>query len=76
MPGHVRVFIATSLDGFIAGPDDAGLIDELIITVVPVILGAGASLFAGIEQRRELVLVSSETLDQGLVQLRYRLDAP
>jgi len=50
---------------------DAGLIDELTVTVVPVILGAGAPLFAGARHRRSLELVDSKAFDGGLVQLRY-----
>jgi dihydrofolate reductase len=62
------------LDGgtLIRQASDAGLIDELIITVVPVILGAGTPLFAGVEQRRRFELLGSETLGDDLVQLRYR----
>ncbi|PRQ03823.1 dihydrofolate reductase family protein [Enhygromyxa salina] len=51
---------------------DAGLVDELIVSVVPVILGAGAPLFAGVERRQPLTLESSAVLEDGLVQLRYR----
>jgi len=50
---------------------DADLIDELTVTVVPVILGAGAPLFAGAKQRRSLELVESKAFASGLVQLRY-----
>lgn len=50
---------------------DEGLIDELTVTVVPVILGAGAPLFAGAKHRRSLELVGSKAFESGLVQLRY-----
>jgi len=50
---------------------DAGLVDELIVTVIPVVLGAGAPLFAGVATRRPLELRSSTTFAGGLVQLHY-----
>jgi dihydrofolate reductase len=62
------------LDGgnLIRQASDAGLIDELIVTIVPVILGAGSPLFAGSEHRRKLELLGTEAFRNGLVQLRYR----
>lgn len=51
---------------------DAGLIDELTVTVVPVVLGAGHPLFAGAATRRRLELVDARPFPSGLVQLRYR----
>jgi dihydrofolate reductase len=50
---------------------DAGLVDALIITVIPVILGAGVPLLAGTAFRRTLELQQSEGYGDGLVQLRY-----
>jgi dihydrofolate reductase len=62
------------LDGgtLIRQASDAGLIDEMTISLVPVILGAGTPLFAGVERSRQFELVSSEAFGDGLVQLRYR----
>ena len=50
---------------------DAGLIDELVVTIIPIILGAGTPLFAGSARRHELELVHSEAYENGFVQVRY-----
>jgi dihydrofolate reductase len=48
------------------------LIDELIISVIPVILGNGTRLFKeGIPEQR-LELVSSRSFETGLIQLHYK----
>ncbi|XZG69142.1 dihydrofolate reductase family protein [Chitinibacteraceae bacterium HSL-7] len=49
---------------------NAGLVDEIILTLVPVLLGSGLPLFADIEPAR-LTLQQSRSFDGGLVQLRY-----
>jgi dihydrofolate reductase len=50
---------------------DVGLVDELTVSVIPVILGEGTPLFAGVSSRRTLELQDVEQFDDGLVQLRY-----
>ncbi len=50
---------------------DAGLVDDIVVTLCPVVLGAGEPLFAGVEQRRPLALRSHRELPGGLVQVSY-----
>lgn len=47
------------------------LIDEFIVSFHPLILGGGIRLFPTIESGRRLSLLSVETFDSGLVQVRY-----
>lgn len=50
-----------------------GLIDEIIITIIPILLGQGRHLFGELEQDRSLKLVSTRSFDGGLVQMHYRV---
>ena len=52
---------------------DAGLVDDVTLTVVPIILGQGVPLFAGANHRRPLHLAAVHQLPADMVQLRYRL---
>ncbi len=49
----------------------ADLIDTLILTIIPVILGSGVPLSRGSEPSRALVLDRVTPYPNGLVQLRY-----
>ncbi len=50
---------------------DAGLVDELTISIVPVVLGSGVPLFGAGVRRRQLDLIRSRSFESGLVQLTY-----
>ncbi len=53
----------------------AGLLDDLVVSVVPIVLGEGIRLFQGTMTERRLLLRSAEAFPSGLVQLRYRVVA-
>jgi dihydrofolate reductase len=48
-----------------------GCIDEMIISVVPILLGDGLRLFHRRIPEQELTLISSTSFSSGLVQLHY-----
>jgi dihydrofolate reductase len=52
----------------------AGRVDELVVTVVPILLGRGLPLFQGLEERRRLTIVSHRDYGRGMVQLTARLE--
>lgn len=47
------------------------LIDEMIISVIPVMLGEGIRLFGQIIPEKKLYLITGKVFDKGLVQLHY-----
>lgn len=51
-----------------------GLVDELWMSVHPILLGSGKPLFRPQDSRTRLTLLDSKTYDTGLVSLRYRVD--
>jgi len=57
----------------IAGFLEAGLIDELIITVIPILLGTGIPLFREQPADVHLELISTRAYDFGFAQHRYRV---
>ena len=55
---------------------NAELIDECLLAVHPLFLGAGKPVFAGLEHRVHLDLIRSKPYSSGLVQLHYRFKSP
>ncbi len=51
----------------------AGLIEDMVVTTVPVLIGAGRPLFGELPGDRDLALVASRSFPSGLVQSTYRV---
>ena len=64
---HLYVDGGITIQRFLA----AGLIDEMTVTLIPVLLGRGKPLFGPLPGDVILTLVGSEAFDFGFVQLRY-----
>ena len=52
---------------------NAGLIDEVWMSVHPIVLGRGKPLFVDIHDRIKMELLETKPYDSGLVSLRYRI---
>lgn len=51
---------------------DAGLVDHLVITLIPMVLGEGIPLFAGLKQRHELEILGSYGFRGRALQIHAR----
>ncbi|WP_404442712.1 dihydrofolate reductase family protein [Sutcliffiella horikoshii] len=49
------------------------LIDEYVISTIPILIGNGVRLFKGTERENKLELVESNSFPSGLVQNRYKV---
>jgi hypothetical protein len=65
---HVHLDGGRLISDFLA----AGLVDDLTLTVVPVLLGSGSRLFHEVPVLTSLRLESSRSYPNGVVQQRYR----
>lgn len=51
----------------------AGLVDEMTITIIPILIGEGLPLFSSLERDVKLELIKSRSFDNGFVQNLYRI---
>ena len=72
--GKKRLYIdgGNTIQRFLA----AGLINDITITIIPVILGSGISLFANLESDIPLKHIATESYDFGFVQVTYEVKKP
>jgi dihydrofolate reductase len=72
--GHRHVYVdgGLTIQSFLR----AGLLDDITITLIPVLLGAGRPLFGSLQQDVELTLARERTYDFGFVQLTYEVVTP
>jgi dihydrofolate reductase len=66
---HLYVDGGITIQSFLA----AGLIDEITVTIIPVLLGSGKSLFGALPNDLQIEHVASKVFDFGFVQSRYRV---
>jgi len=52
-----------------------GLVDDMIITQIPILIGAGIPLFGSLEQDVHLELIKTRSWSNGLVQSHYAVRA-
>jgi len=51
----------------------AGLVDEMTLTIIPVLIGEGIPLFGTVDEDIKLRLLESRSWDNGFVQSRYQV---
>jgi dihydrofolate reductase len=66
---HLYIDGGKTIQGFI----EAGLIDEITITQIPIILGSGIPLFGSLGVERTLVHLDTKSFSNGFVQTTYQV---
>jgi dihydrofolate reductase len=67
---HLYVDGGVTIQRFIA----TGLIDDITITLIPIILGQGRPLFGRIDKDIPLVHVATKTFEFGFIQIKYLIE--
>ena len=65
---HLYIDGGKTIQGFL----NAGLIQEMIITIVPVLIGSGIPLFGALDEDKKLQLLESRSFEKGFVQSKYK----
>ena len=70
--GAKRLYIdgGKTIQGFLA----EGLINDVTITVIPIVLGSGKTLFGNVGKDISLRHIATKTFDFGFVQLTYEVN--
>ncbi len=66
---HLYIDGGRTIQGFL----NAGLINELVITRVPILIGTGVPLFGPLNRDIELAHIATRQFENGFVQSRYRV---
>jgi dihydrofolate reductase len=70
LDGHLLLLASATLVGTLL---PMGLIDELVTTVTPIVLGQGRPFFIGLKDRVPLALKETRTFSSGVVGMHYRV---
>lgn len=52
---------------------EAGLVDDITISIIAVVLGSGIPLFSTMDKEHKCRLISTQSYPSGLVQLKYKI---
>jgi len=66
---HLYIDGGKTIQGFLS----AGLIDEIIITRVPILIGIGIPLFGALNKDKKLRHIETQTYNNGFVQSKYEV---
>ena len=66
---HLYIDGGKTIQGFL----NADLIQEMIITKIPVLIGNGIPLFGKLDQDKKLELIENRSFDNGFVQSKYKV---
>ena len=67
---HIYVDGGNTIQRFLS----AGLVDELTLTLIPILLGSGIPLFGSLKSDVKLSCLNTKRYDCGIVQMHYRVE--